>query len=358
MCQACSPRPTADGSFAETMVDTFNKSAVALMVSIGHRTGLFDAMDGLEPSTSQQVADAAGLNERYVREWLGAMTTGGVVHHDRSANTFWLPAEHAEFLTRRSTSGNLAVTAQFIAVLADVETEIVDCFRNGGGVPYERFPRFHEVMAEESEQTVVAALTEHILPLAPEALQRLSAGIDVLDAGCGRGHALLHLAAQYPRSRFVGFDLSEQAVGYANAEAERRGLTNARFERRDLTAFHPDRRFDLVTSFDAIHDQADPAGMLRGIHAALRPEGVYLAQDIAGASRIGDNMQTPLAPFIYTISCMHCMTVSLAQGGAGLGAAWGEQLASRMLREAGFDRVDLHRLEHDIMNVFYVARRN
>ncbi|MEL7473505.1 MAG: class I SAM-dependent methyltransferase [Planctomycetota bacterium] len=339
------------------MVDLYNKSALSLMISIGHRVGLFDALDRAGPSTSQRLAEHADLDERYVREWLGAMTTGRIVAHDPTTNTFWLPKDHADLLTRRSAEGNLAVTAQFIPVLAGVEDEIVACFRDGGGVPYASFPRFHDVMAEESDQTVVAALAEHILPLAPGLTYRLQQGIDVLDAGCGRGHAMLELAARYPSSRFLGVDLSEAAVRYANDEAQRRGRPNVTFEVLDLTAFETDRRFDLITSFDAIHDQADPAGMLRGIATSLRKDGVYLAQDIAGASRIGDNMDAPLAPFIYTISCLHCMTVSLAQGGAGLGAAWGEQLALRMLHEAGFERVAAHRLEHDIMNVYYVAQR-
>ncbi len=168
-------------AFAERMLGTLNEAAVALMTSVGHRTGLFDAMAGLPPSTSEQVAYASGLNERYVREWLGAMVTGGIVEHEPEGGTYVLPAEHAAWLTRAATPDNIAVTAQWIPLLGSVEDGIVESFEKGGGVPYSAYPRFHEVMAEESAQTVVAALTSSILPLVPGLTERLEAGIDVLD---------------------------------------------------------------------------------------------------------------------------------------------------------------------------------
>ena len=174
-------------AFAERMVDVLNSGAIALMTSIGHRTGLFDAMAGLPPSTSEQIASAASLNERYVREWLGAMVVGRIVEHDPQDGTYRLPPEHAAFLTRAATPDNIAVTAQFIPLMGSVEDRIVERFREGGGVPYSAFPRFHEVMAEDSGQTVVSALFDSILPLVPGLTERLEAGIEVLDVGCGSG---------------------------------------------------------------------------------------------------------------------------------------------------------------------------
>ena len=153
--------------FAGRILETLNSGAVAVMLSVGYRTGLFDTLAELDSATSQELADAAGLNERYVREWLGAMTTGRIVEHDPEAGTYRLPAEHAAWLTRAASPNNLAVTAQWIPTLSTVEDDIVECFRKGGGVPYERFSRFHEVMAEESNQTVLSVLFTHILPLVP-----------------------------------------------------------------------------------------------------------------------------------------------------------------------------------------------
>jgi hypothetical protein len=174
-------------AFAERMLGVVNDAAIALMTSIGHRTGLFDAMAGLPPSNSAQIATASELNERYVREWLAAMVVGGVVEHDPENGTYRLPPEHAAWLTRAATPDNIAVAAQFVPVLASVEDRIVECFRKGGGVPYSAFGRFHEVMAEDSGQTVVAALTDSILPLVPGLTERLEAGIDVWTSAAAAG---------------------------------------------------------------------------------------------------------------------------------------------------------------------------
>ncbi len=177
-------------AFADKMLGMLNSGALALMTSVGHRTGLFDAMAAAPASTSAQIAALAGLNERYVREWLGAMVTGGVVEHDPANGEYLLPGEHAASLTRAAAPDNIAAFAQYIAVLGGVEDRIVECFSNGGGVPYSSYPRFHEVMAEDSGQTVVAALNDAILPLAPGLVESLTRGIDVLDVGCGSGGAL------------------------------------------------------------------------------------------------------------------------------------------------------------------------
>jgi 2-polyprenyl-3-methyl-5-hydroxy-6-metoxy-1,4-benzoquinol methylase len=343
-------------AFSEGLVDVLNKSAIALALSIGHRCGIFNAMAGLPASTSQQIADAAGLNERYVREWLGTMVTGRVVNYFPETRTYQLPAEHAAFLTSEGEF-NMASSMQFVPLLGSVEDKLVACFRNGGGVPYSEFPRFHEVMAEESSQTVVAALEPHILPLVPGLTSKLEAGIDVLDVGCGSGRAMIALAERFPNSSFAGYDFSEEGIARARAEAGSKGLKNVRFDVRDAANIGETATYDLITSFDAIHDQADPAGMLASIEQALRPHGVYLIQDITGSSHLEKNYDLPVAPFLYTISYMHCMTVSLAYGGAGLGAMWGEEKAVEMLNAAGFGNVKIKHLEHDFMNTYYVATK-
>ncbi|MGE0882479.1 MAG: class I SAM-dependent methyltransferase [Blastocatellales bacterium] len=343
--------------FAEQMLGVINNAALALMTSIGHRTGLFDAMAKLKPSTSKEIAETAKLNERYVREWLGAMTTGRVVEYDKATATYWLPAEHAAFLTRAASPNNMAVTAQFIPVLAGVEDQIIECFRNGGGVPYSAYPRFHDVMAEESAQTVIAGLFEHILPLVPGLTERLRKGIEVLDIGCGRGRAMIQMAMKFPNSSFTGYDFSEEAVAAGNREVAEKGLKNISFEAKDVATINGKLRFDLITAFDAIHDQAKPDQVLKAIVGALNDDGVFLMQDIGGSSHVHNNLDQPLAPMIYTISCLHCMTVSLAQGGKGLGAAWGEEMATQMLAEAGFANVEIKQLPHDIMNNYYICQK-
>jgi 2-polyprenyl-3-methyl-5-hydroxy-6-metoxy-1,4-benzoquinol methylase len=285
------------------------------------------------------------------------MVVGRVVEHDPEDETYHLPQEHAAFLTRAASPDNIAVTAQFIPLLASVEDGVVESFENGGGVPYSAFPRFHEVMAEDSGQTVVAALKDHILPLVPGLTERLEAGIDVLDVGCGSGRALNLMARKFPNSRFLGYDFLEEGIGRARAEAQEHGTTNVRFEVKDVASLDETAAYDLITTFDAVHDQAKPAKVLRGIADALRPDGVYLMQDIAGSSHLHNNLDHAIGPFIYTVSTMHCMTVSLAQDGEGLGTMWGEEKAREMLKEAGFAKVEVEQLPHDIFNNYFIITK-
>jgi SAM-dependent methyltransferase len=347
----------AAAAFAERTAETINAGATTLMLSIGHRTGLFDTVAEIPPATSDAIAAAAGLSERYVREWLAAMVCGGVVRYDPHTRTYWLPREHAACLTRGAPLGNLAVYAQIMPGLAPVQERILECFETGEGTTYDIYPRFHEIMAEDSGQTVADRLFDTVLPLAPELAGRLDAGIEVLDAGCGSGRAVIALAARYPKSRFTGYDLCADAIATAECEAAAAGLGNARFAVLDMTGFGEIERYDLVTSFDAVHDQKDPQALLSAIHRALRPGGIYLMQDIAGSARLEDNVEFPMAAFLYAVSCMHCTPVSLGQGGCGLGTMWGWETAQAMLQAAGFPAPERTVLPHDPMNVWFVARK-
>jgi len=360
MCNACqvnvANHDSATEAFAGELLETLNRSTIGLGISLGHRTGLFDAMGELNNwATSSEIATAASLNERYVREWLGAMVTGGVVAYDAEAQTYHLPPHHAALLTRSAGSDNFASTFQFLAVMAEVESPIVDCFRNGGGVPYEAFSRFHEVMAEDSDGTVVAGLFTNILPLVDGLQERLEVGVDVLDIGCGSGRALIALAKRFPASRFTGRDMCEAPIQEAQRMAAQYQLDNLQFEVADISGPVDAGAFDLVTAFDVIHDQRDPATVLSQVKATLRDDGTFLMQDLRASSQLHENIGHPLGPFLYMISTMHCMTVSLAQGGAGLGTVWGEQLAVSMLQDAGFNQVKVAQLDHDIQNNWYVA---
>lgn len=352
------PDPDRVQEFAEELFGTLSAGATSLMISIGHRTGLFDAMVGLPPSFSSRIAAEAGLHERYVREWLGAMTTARIVHHDPAGDTYVLPVEHAAVLTRAAGPDNLASLMQFVPLLAQVEDPVVECFFHGGGVPYSAYERFHELMAEQSAQTNDAALIDRIVPLVPDLPARLEAGVRVADIGCGQGHAVNLLARAYPASEFVGFDFSEEAIATARAEAEEWGLRNVRFEVRDVADLDGTGTFGAITAFDAIHDQAAPAAVLEQIATHLDPaDGVFLMVDIRASSNLDDNLEIPWAPFLYTVSALHCMTVSLALDGDGLGTVWGVERAQRMLTDAGFTDVTLKALEEDFINAYYVARR-
>jgi 2-polyprenyl-3-methyl-5-hydroxy-6-metoxy-1,4-benzoquinol methylase len=341
--------------FTERITAAIDGASLTLLLSIGHQTGLLDTMAGLTPSTSEQIAEAAGLNERYVREWLAGMTTGGVVEYDPDTARYALPAQRAAVLTRAAGPDNLALVTLLVPVLAEVEQKIIGCFRAGGGLPYSEFPRFHALMAEQSGVVYDTALVDVVLPLVDGLVDRLRSGADVADFGCGSGHAINVMAQAFPASRFTGIDFSEQAIATGIREAAELGLSNAAFESHNLAELDKTDAYDVITVFDAIHDQAQPARVLQNIYRALRPGGVLLMADIKASSRLEENVGVPMSTYLYTTSLMHCMTVSLALDGAGLGTAWGTQLAVSMLGDAGFADVRVAEIESDPINNYYLA---
>ncbi len=326
--------------FARKLFGLYTSGLLTMMVEIGYRTGLFEAA-AKGPATSEELADRAGLQERYVREWLSALTTGGVFEYDAATRRFTLPPEHATCLTGTS-SRNLAPGSQMLTMLARRVPRVIDSFRQGGGVSYAEYqPDFTEAQDASWRRLYDGLLIKGFLPLAPGLPERLAKGIRVADVGCGTGHAVNLMAREYPGSTFVGYDLGDTAIERARAEARDMGLANARFEALDATRLPPDAQFDLVTSFDAIHDQRDPATVLRRIAGALAPGGLYLMLEPKASSNLEDNVGQPFTAYMYGMSVLHCMTVSLAENGAGLGTAWGEQLARKLLAEAGFTAVDV-----------------
>jgi SAM-dependent methyltransferase len=342
-------------AFTQLMVRHFEGASVVLMLELGRRVGLLDAMAGTGKATSEEIAGRAGLSERYVREWLGAMVCGGVVEYDAAGGTYRLPPEHAE-LVAGSGSKNLATMAAFFPLFSGVLGRVADAVRNGGGLPYSAFPEFAAIQEQRSRPRYDEFLLSRYLPAVDGLTARLESGLRVADIGCGTGYGLMLLAARFPASTFVGYDIWEPAVERAREEARARGLANVSFAAADAARVDGAASFDLVTAFDAIHDQVDPAAVLRRIHDALAPGGTFLMLEPWSSSNLEDNVGTPMAPYLYTISTFHCMSVSLAHGGAGLGTAWGRQVATRMLEEAGFAEVRV--IERvDPANSLFVARR-
>jgi SAM-dependent methyltransferase len=347
---------TRIGAFAERLFSTYTEAMVTLMIDLGDRTGLLEALAAGD-GTSTELAERAGLTERYVRECLGALVTAGIVEYSPAERRYSLPAEHAACLTGAG-SLNLAPMSRLTALLAVHVPAVARAFHEGGGVPYDAFrPEFTDFMDAGSRGYLDGQLLDGVLPLAGDLPARLRRGIRVADIGCGTGHAVNLLARAFPASQFTGYDLAADAIDRARDEAARWGLSNASFAVLDVAALPADPPFGAVFAFDAIHDQADPAAVLRRVHDALEPGGVFVMFDTNAASALEDNIGNPFAPFLYAVSTLHCMTVSLAGGGAGLGTAWGRELAQAMLAEAGFTGVTVHEVPDDPINSLHVAYR-
>jgi 2-polyprenyl-3-methyl-5-hydroxy-6-metoxy-1,4-benzoquinol methylase len=347
--------PAKQEAFAAEMVDVLNKGALALLTSVGHQSGLYDIMADLPPSTSADLAKAADLDERYVREWLGGMVVGSIVEYEPEGQTYTLPPEHAASLTTAAGPDNMAGMMPYIGMMGEVEQQVVRCFHEGGGVPYSAYPRFQALQSQESARVYDQALVSTILPLVPALPERLREGIDVLDVGTGQGHAPLVMAKAFPNSRFHGLDQSKEGIEAARAKASHSGVGNVRYTAGDSTEISGG--YDLITAFDVIHDLARPAETLTAISGALRAGGTFLMCDIAASSRLEKNIGHPFGPALFGFSIFYCMTTSLSTGGAGLGTVWGQETAVRMLKEAGFKNIDVESVEGDPLNVYYVATK-
>jgi ubiquinone/menaquinone biosynthesis C-methylase UbiE len=359
----------ANDRFARRMADILNHGALNLAMAIGYRTRLFDVMDRLDkPRTAAEIAAAAGLDARYVREWLAVMVTGEVVElteEEDGVERYHLPAAHAAILTRRAGSANLGVYTQEMPLLTGIALEaVVERFSTGDGIPYASYPRFQQFMTELADAKHRQMLVSRFLPSVDDGriLAQLKTGIRVCDLGCGEGVALMLMAEAYPASRFTGVDICAESIAHAREAARRRRLTNVEWICCDAVRLGEDanmaRRFDYITAFDAIHDQTRPLDALRSVHAMLRPAGGFSMVDIAANSRLAANREHPMGPFLYAVSLMHCMPVGLADGGMGLGMMWGRQRAAAMLREAGFSSVEVAAIPDDAFNLHFFCRKS
>jgi SAM-dependent methyltransferase len=342
-------------AFGQRVLATVNGGMLTLGISLGHRTGLYDAMAELGPATSAQIADEARVQERYVREWLAGQLAGGIVEHDPGAATWRLPPEHALSLTRAAGASNVAFMATGLSRFAELEDDVLAAFRDGGGVPWSRMERLQAWQSELSYGYYHQAL-DAVLRFDPDLVGRLREGIDVLDVGCGHGHAALRIADAYPASRVVGYDRAPASIAAARREAERLALRNVAFEERDAAALDLDA-WDLVLALDVIHDLARPYETLEAIHGALRAGGGLLLAEHALSEQPEHNLGHPLAATFYTVSLFHCLSGSLSEHGEGLGIAWGDAPIRRALADAGFVEPERHALDGDPFNVYYVARK-
>jgi SAM-dependent methyltransferase len=342
--------------FANRLLEIFTGGFVTYMIEIGEATGLFTAA-AAGPATSAELAERAGLSERHVREWLGAMVVAGIFDYRPASAVYSLPAEHAACLTG-SSPYNLAPRSLGLSRLGKLVPKVIETFKIGGGVPYPDYmPDFTELMDALGRHRYDNLLVSVYLGLAPGLLERLNEGISVADIGCGSGHVANLMAQAFPRSNFVGYDMSDNGIGVAASEAASMKLSNVRFELLDLVRLPEEPKFDLITAFDVIHDQARPADVLARVNRALAPDGTFFMFDIRASSRLEENISNPMAPYLYSISVLHCLEVSLAYDGAGLGTCWGEQLARQMLADAGFGSVQTFEPPLDPTNLLYLCSK-
>ena len=344
--------PAAVEAFVGRVVGDASAWMATTMAMIGDRLGLWRALADSGPSTSAELAERTGTTERYVREWLSSVTAHGYVTYEPETGRFELPAAHAPVLATASPV-HLGGLHQALYGVTGVLDEVVDAFRDGGGVPLSSYgDNWWQGLERFSSGWFDHLLPQAWLPAMPEVHAKLRHGADVVDVGCGRGRALIALAGAYPAGRYVGYDVHPESIEAARAAAEIAGVGDrVRFECRDVSAGIPGDH-DLILTFDVIHDAVDPLQILRSIRAALRPDGRYVCLDINASHRLEDNTG-PLSGYFYGVSVLYCLTTSLAHGGAGLGTCgFNEHTARRLCAEAGFGAVRRVEMENPF-NILY-----
>ncbi len=355
-------------SFSEKMIDILNYGAINLAMAIGYRTGLFDIMDEFDsPQTIDKISESAGLNSRYVKEWLGVMTTAEIIElsqTENAENRYFLPKNWGDLLTRRAGNSNLGIYTQEIPLLTRCAMEaVIDGFNTGEGISYDHYPKFQAFMSQLANAKHRQVLVNTFLPSVDNGriIQQLESGIQVCDLGCAEGVAVILMAEAFPQSRFVGIDISPEVIDEARRKTRQQKIENLDFLVLDAADLKSKREmkglFDYVTAFDAIHDQTRPLDVLRGVNHILTPNGRFSMVDIAANSNLADNMTHPMGPFLYTVSLMHCMPVGLVGGGTGLGMMWGREKAVEMLRDAQFQKVQVLEMPHDPFNLHFFCSK-
>ena len=362
-------KSTADKEFfSKRMIQILNDGALNLALAIGYRTGLLDAMDLFEsPQTVDGISEKTGLNPRYIKEWLGVMVTGEILELSRTPdgeNLYYLPKHCGDLITRRAGNANLGVYTQEMPLLtASAMEAVVRGFKSGAGITYDHYPKFQKFMSELADAKHRQVLVDKFLPAVDDGrlVGRMQAGIRVCDLGCAEGVALILMAKTFPRSRFVGIDISKDAIAKAQRETRRQQINNLDFMALNAAFLKDDlelkESFDYVTAFDAIHDQTRPLAVLQGIYHILAPDGLFSMVDIAAESNLAENLDHPMGPFLYTVSLMHCMPVGLVDGGAGLGMMWGREKAVNMLKQAGFPKIQVLEIPDDPFNFHFFCRK-
>ena len=325
-----------------------------ILASIGDRLGLFKQL-APAPATSAQLAARAEINERYAREWLGAMASAGYVEYDPTSERFTLPAEHIPVLAQEQGPFFLGGMHQMLAGMIEPLNQLIQAFQHGGGVPQSAYG--HNMW--DGLERLTAGGFENLLipvwlPAMPEVQDKLERGAQVADVGCGRGKALIKLAQAFPRSHYVGYDSFEPTIEEATRNAQTAGVADrVRFEQRDVAAGLPEH-YDVITTFDVVHDAVDPHGLLRAIRQALRPDGRYVCLEINCAEHLEGNAG-PLGSLFYGFSVLYCMTTSLSGHGEGLGTAGlPEGKLQEFCREAGFSNVRRVPLEHPFNTLYEI----
>jgi len=336
----------------------FGATLAVALAYIGDRLGIFRSLADGSAATSEELAARTGLNERYLREWASTMAAAGYIDYDSANQNFAInPAQRTVLLDEKSPF-HMTGAFQYAITCIRQLSPLTEAFRHGGGVAFADFgPEIAEAIRRMFQAGYETWVASRWIPALPEVQQCLIAGGVAAEVGCGSGQCLIPVAKAFPNSRFTGYDVDPGSIALARERAIREGLAErVSFEEVPAENIPHADRFDLVMAFNCIHDMANPRGALRAIRSALKPTGVMMWSEAKASDRLEENLST-WGRSLYAASTMHCMTVSLAHNGEGLGSVIGEGLARKLASEAGFSSFAILPVDNPFHQIF-VLRRN
>ncbi|MGO8904127.1 MAG: methyltransferase domain-containing protein [Solirubrobacteraceae bacterium] len=323
-------------AFVERIVLDAGTAMRGGLTYIGDRLGIFSALAQSGPVTAAELAQRTGLDERYLREWLGSMATAEYLEHDSEDDTYLLPPEHALPLADEEFPLFTGGLLQMVVPTVTVAPQVAEAFKTGSGVTQDRYlPDMYEAIERLTAPWYKHHLVQTWIPALPGIQQKLEQGGSACDVGCGSGLAPITIARAFPAAGVHGYDVHAGSIDRARANAQAEGLAErVRFTVADGAEL-PEGAFDLVSTFDVVHDSVDPVGLMSAVRRALREDGTYLMLEMNASGEVEEN-RNPLGKFLYNVSTLYCMTTSLAHGGAGIGACMGEDKARELAYAAGF----------------------
>ncbi|HKV53874.1 MAG TPA: methyltransferase domain-containing protein [Candidatus Binataceae bacterium] len=342
--------------FAGLMMNDLGAAMQGALTYIGDRLGIFKSLAEAGAVTSAELAARSGLNERYLREWLGAMTAAKYIEYDPATKRYSMTPEHAMILANDDSPFFMGGFMQMVVPEVGMATKLLDSFRTGKGLPQSEYPpEVFEAIERGSAPMYRHSLVRKWLPAMPQVVEALNNGGACLDVGCGSGRAAITIASAFPKAQVHGYDAHAGSVERARTNAQAAGVgERITFDAVDCTRL-PAERFDFISVFDVVHDSVDPSGLLKSIRGALKPDGTCLMVEVNVSNKLEDNI-SPMGRMMYAASTLYCMTVSLAHGGAGIGALMGEDKARELAHGAGFNRFQRLPVK-DAFSVLYELRR-
>ena len=342
-------------TFVGKVLGDTSAALTTTLAVIGDRLGLFKALAAHGPATSGELATRTNTHERYAREWLGGMATAGYLEYDSASDRFTLPPEHAPALAQEGGPVFFGGVYQMMTGMSGVLDQLTAAFRAGGGVPQSAYAAdMWDGLERFTNGWFENLLIQQWIPAMPDVQAKLERGARVADVGCGRGRALIKLAQAFPQARYIGYDIFAPTIERATENARAGGVADrVRFAQLDVSQGIPEQ-YDVITTFDVVHDAVDPVGLLRTIRRSLRADGVYVCLDINCSDKLQEN-QGPLGAMFYGFSVLYCMTTSLAGGGMGLGTlGFHEPKVRELCAEAGFSNVRRVPLENPFNNLYEI----